>query len=420
MSMASEEALKARRRVVFGEADVSDFDDGDLPTEVMPLMMGPSHPAMHGTVRMALEVEGEKIKSADVQVGYLHRCFEKEAEYATWTQIFPYTDRLNYVSPMLNNVGYAIAVEKLLDIDGKIPERAQYIRVIVGEISRITDHLTCLGAGAMELGAFTVFFYLIKGREWLWELLEEVSGARLTHSYVRIGGVVADLPEGWSARLLEVLGKVRVALGDVDKLLTRNKIFRDRMDGVGVIAKADAAGWGLTGPVGRSTGLAYDVRKDHPYLVYDRFDFDVPVGSQGDNFDRYAVRLEEIFQSMRILEQAVAKIPTGPTIIDDPRVALPQKRETYNTIEAMIAHFKLIMDGLHVPAGEVYSFTEGGNGELGFYIVSNGEGRPWKCRVRPPCFANVSILPKVLPGLFIADVVPTFGMINMIGGECDR
>jgi NADH-quinone oxidoreductase subunit D len=213
---------------------------------------------------------------------------------------------------------------------------------------------------------------------------------------------------------------VQSAIRDVDKLLTRNKIFRDRMDGVAVIAKEEAAGWGLTGPVARSTGLAYDVRKDHPYLVYDRFDFDVPVGSAGDNFDRYAVRLEEMFQSMRILEQALAKIPDGPIILDDPRVALPEKRETYNTIEAMIAHFKLVMDGLHVPAGEIYSFSEGGNGELGFYIVSDGTGRPVKCRVRPPCFANVSILPKLLPGLFIADVVPTFGMLNMIGGECDR
>ena len=418
---SSSAQLEQRRRVVFGEADVTDFDENhDLPTEVMPLQMGPSHPAMHGTVRMVLEVEGEKIKTVDIQIGYLHRCFEKEAENATWTQIFPYTDRLNYVSPMLNNVGYAIAVEKLMGIEGKIPERAQYIRVIVGEISRITDHLTCLGAGAMELGSFTVFFYLIKAREWLWELLEEVSGARLTHSYVRIGGVVADLPAGWPDKLREVLGKARVALADADKLLTRNKIFRDRMDGVGIIDKADAAGWGLTGPVARSTGLAYDVRKDHPYLVYDRLDFDVPVGSAGDNFDRYAVRLEEIFQSMRILEQALTQIPVGPVIIDDARVALPAKRETYNTIEAMIAHFKLIMDGLHVPAGEVYSFTEGGNGELGFYIVSNGTGQPWKCRVRPPCFANLAILNKVLPGLFIADVVPTFGMINMIGGECDR
>jgi NADH-quinone oxidoreductase subunit D len=421
--MASETSSEpaVRRRVVFGEAEVSDFDESsDLPVESMPLRMGPSHPAMHGTIRIALEVEGEKIKTSDIQIGYLHRCFEKESESATWTQIFPYTDRLNYVSPMLNNVGYALAVEKLLDIDQKVPERAQYIRVIVGEISRIADHLTCLGASAMELGAFTVFFYLLKAREWLWELLEEISGARLTHAYVRIGGVIADMPEGWAGRLRDVLVKVRGAIADADKLLTNNKIFRDRMDGVGIIAKADAAGWGLTGPVARSTGLAYDVRKDHPYLVYDRLDFDVPVGSTGDNFDRYAVRLEEIFQSMRILDQALAKIPDGPILSDDVRVALPAKRETYNTIEAMIAHFKLIMDGIRVPPGEVYSFTEGGNGELGFYLVSDGTGRPWKCRVRPPCFANLAILDKILPGLFIADVVPTFGMINMIGGECDR
>jgi NADH-quinone oxidoreductase subunit D len=421
MSSESTSEPGARRRIVFGESDVSDFDQtNDLPVESMPLRMGPSHPAMHGTIRIALDAEGEMIKTCDIQVGYLHRCFEKESENATWTQIFPYTDRLNYVSPMLNNVGYALAVEKLLDIDQKIPERAQYLRVIVGEISRIADHLTCVGASAMELGAFTVFFYLLKAREWLWELLEEISGARLTHAYVRIGGVIGDMPEGWAARLRDVLGKVREAMGDADKLLTSNKIFRDRMDGVGVIAKEDAAGWGLTGPVGRSTGLAYDVRKDHPYLVYDRLDFDVPVGSTGDNFDRYAVRMEEILQSMRILDQALAKIPNGPIMVDDVRFALPPKRETYNTIEAMIAHFKLIMDGLHVPAGEVYSFTEGGNGELGFYIVSDGTGRPWKCRVRPPCFANLAILNKVLLGLFIADVVPTFGMINMIGGECDR
>jgi NADH-quinone oxidoreductase subunit D len=413
--------VPVRRRVVFGEAEVSDFeDDADLPTEVMPLQMGPSHPAMHGTVRMSLEVEGERVKTADIQVGYLHRGFEKESESATWTQVFPYTDRLNYVSPMLNNVGYALAVEKLIGIADRIPERAQYLRVIVGEVSRITDHLTCVAASAMELGAFTVFFYLIKAREWLYELLEEVSGARLTHSYVRIGGVVADLPSGWDGRLREVLAKTRIALKDADQLLTQNKIFRDRMDGVGVISKADCGAWGITGPVARSTGLAYDVRKDHPYLVYDRLDFDVPIGSTGDNFDRYAVRLEEIAQSMRMLEQALAKLPAGLTLIDDPRFALPAKRETYNTIEAMIAHFKLIMDGIHVPPGEVYSFTEGGNGELGFYLVSIGTGQPWKCRVRPPCFANTAILTKVLPGLFIADVVPTFGMINMIGGECDR
>ena len=409
------------RRVAIGFGDAANLAEADeLPTESMPLNMGPSHPAMHGTVRMVLEVEGEKIRTADVQIGFLHRCFEKEAENATWTQIFPYTDRLNYVSPMLNNVGYALAVEKLLDIDKKIPERAQFIRVIVGEISRITDHLTCLAASSMELAAFTVFFYLMKAREWLWELLEELSGARLTHSYVRIGGVVADLTDDFCPKLRDILRRCRAAISDADKLLTSNRIFRDRMDGIAIITRDDALGWGLTGPVGRSTGLDYDVRKDHPYLVYDRFDFDVPVGSKGDNFDRYAVRLEEMAQSMRILEQAMDLLPAGPVLIDDARVALPPKREVYNTIESMIAHFKLIMDGIVVPPGEIYSFSEGGNGELGFYIVSNGTGQPWKCRVRPPCFAHTAVLNKLLPGLFIADVVPTFGMMNMIGGECDR
>jgi NADH-quinone oxidoreductase subunit D len=408
------------RRVVMGIREAAELEELELPSETMPLNMGPSHPAMHGTVRMVLEVEGEKISSADIQVGYLHRCFEKESEYATYTQIFPYTDRLNYVSPMLNNVGYAIAVERLLGIDKQIPERAQYIRVIVGEISRITDHLTCLGAGAMELGAFTPFLYAIKFREWLWELLEELSGARLTHSYVRIGGVSGDLTEGFADKLRDVLRRGREVMVDVDKLLTRNRIFRDRMDGIGLIAKEDVGAWGITGPLARASGVAYDVRKDHPYLVYGDLDFDVPIGSVGDNFDRFAVRMEEMVQSMRLIEQGLDRIPDGPVLLEDPRVALPPKSETYNSIEAMISHFKLIMDGIRVPAGEVYSFTEGGNGELGFYIVSDGTGRPWKCRVRPPSFAHTAILTKVLPGLFIADVVPTFGMINMIGGECDR
>jgi NADH-quinone oxidoreductase subunit D len=387
----------------------------------MPLMMGPSHPAMHGTVRIALEVEGEKIKTADIQIGYLHRCFEKEAEYATWTQIFPYTDRLNYVSPMLNNVGYAMAVEKLLDIDDKIPERAQYIRVIVGEISRITDHLTCLGAGAMELGAFTVFFYLIKAREWLWELLEEVSGARLTHSYVRIGGVVADLPEGWPAKLLDILAKTRGVLGDADKLLTRNKIFRDRMDGVGHHRQGATSRDGADRSRGALDRLAYDVRKDHPYLVYDRLRLRRPRRLGGRQLRSLCLPHGGDLSIDAYPRTGAGQDPDGARHHRRSARGLPaQEARDLQHHRAMIAHFKLIMDGMHVPAGEIYSFTEGGNGELGFYIVSNGEGRPWKCRVRPPCFANLAVLTKVLPGLFIADVVPTFGMINMIGGECDR
>ena len=411
------------KKVVLGIKDVEDYldgDDEDMPTEPMTLNMGPSHPAMHGTVRIILTVEGETIKDADVQVGYLHRCFEKETEYATYTQAFPYTDRLNYLSPMLNNVGFAMAVEKLLGITELIPERAQYIRVIVGEMARICDHLTCLAAGAMELGAMTIFFWAIKVREWVWELLEELSGARLTHSYVRIGGVAYDLTPNFAEKMTALFPKIEKALKDLTDSLLENRIFRDRMDSTGVITQEMAIEYGWTGPCLRSTGVSYDVRRDHPYLFYDRFDFEVPVGSTGDNFDRYLVRIEEVHQSIRILKQSFVQIAPGAVVVDDPRIILPPKQEVYNTIEGMIGHFKLIVDGIKVPPGEVYSYSEGGNGELGFYIVSDGTGRPYRCRVRPPCFAITSTLQEMIIGGNIADIVPTFDMMNMIGGECDR
>lgn len=400
--------------------EMEEIEDIDLPTEPMKVNMGPSHPATHGTVRIILTIDGETVRDSDVQVGYLHRCFEKEAENATYTQIFPYTDRLNYVSPLLNNVGFALAVEKLLGLVEKVPERAQFIRVIVGEVSRIADHLTCLGASAMEVGAYTPFLWMIKFREWLWELLEELTGARLTHSYVRVGGVSQDLPGAWTEKLLATLRKGAETLVEVEALLVKNRIFRDRMDGVAVISAEDAVALGWTGPCLRSTGIPYDVRKDHPYLVYDRFDFDVPVGSTGDNYDRFAVRMEEIRQSTRILEQAIAQLPGGSVLLDEPRICMPPKNQVYNTIEKMIGHFKLIMDGIIVPPGEVYSYTEGGNGELGFYMVSDGSGRPYRCHVRSPCFIIMQSLSKLIQGAGIADIIPTFGMVNMIGGECDR
>ena len=421
--MALENTLApGQKQLVLGmqePADLLDIDD-ELPTEPMTLNMGPSHPAMHGTVRIVLTIEGEEVKHGDVQIGYLHRCFEKECEYATYTQCFPYTDRLNYVSPMCNNVGFALAVEKALGIAKDVPERAQYIRVIVSEMARLSDHLTCLCAGAMELGAFTIFLYFIKAREWIWELLEELCGARLTHSYVRVGGMAYDLPDGFAEKLRDVLRRTEDVVREGEGLLSENRIFRDRMDGVGVITKQEAIAYGWTGPTLRSTGVAYDVRKDHPYLVYDRFDFDIPVGSKGDNFDRFAVRLEEMRQSRRILEQALDQIAPGPVSVDNALIILPPKAEVYNTIEAMISHFKIIVDGVKVPAGETYSYTEGGNGELGFYLVSDGTGRPFRCRVRPPCFYVVAALPEMLKGLSVADIVPTFGMMNMIGGECDH
>jgi NADH-quinone oxidoreductase subunit D len=410
------------RQLVLGRKDVQDLSDEEteLPPDLMTVNMGPSHPAMHGTVRIVLTVDGERIVRGDVQPGYLHRCFEKESEYATYTQVFPYTDRLNYVSPMINNVGWAMAVEKLLGLTGKIPRRAEYVRVIVSEMSRMTDHLTCVGASAMELGAFTAFLYLLKSREWLYQLLEKVSGARLTHSYVRVGGVVNDLPPGFHDDLTQTLDKIESVMVEVDDLLTNNKIFYDRMVGVGAMSRADAIATGCVGPIARACGVDYDVRRDHPYSIYPEVEFDVPLGTKGDCYDRYLVRVVELKQSIRILRQCLQQIPEGPVMVDDPRVALPPKSDTYNTIESMIRHFKHIMDGVRVPPGEAYTFVEGGNGELGFFIVADGTGRPYKAYVRSPSFVHLSTAERLMHGHLIADVVPIFGMINMIGGECDK
>ncbi len=420
--MAAPRDVTSLKQLVLGRKDVQDLSDAEheLPPDLMTVNMGPSHPAMHGTVRIVLSVDGERIVKADVQPGYLHRCFEKESEHATYTQVFPYTDRLNYVSPMINNVGWAMAVEKLMDLTDRIPRRTEYIRVIISEISRITDHLTCVGASAMELGAFTAFLYALKAREWLYELLEKVSGARLTHSYVRVGGIAKDLPDGFSAELAHTLDQIEKVMIEVEGLLNNNKIFRDRMAGIGAMTRDDAIATGCVGPIARACGLDYDVRKDYPYSVYPEVEFDVPVGTTGDCFDRYLVRLEEMRQSVRILRQCLSQIPDGPTMVDDPRVSLPPKRDTYNTIESMIRHFKHIVDGIRVPPGEAYTFVEGGNGELGFYVVADGTGRPYKAYCRSPSFVHLSTSSRLIHGHLIADVVPIFGMINMIGGECDK
>ena len=420
--MAAPRDVTSLKQLVLGRKDAQDLSDNEqeLPPDLMTVNMGPSHPAMHGTVRIVLTVDGEKVVRSDVQPGYLHRCFEKESEYATYTQVFPYTDRLNYVSPMINNVGWAMAVEKLMGLTERIPRRTEYIRVIVSEMSRMTDHLTCVGASAMELGAFTPFLYFLKSREWLYELLEKVSGARLTHSYVRIGGLAKDLTEGFAGELTYTLDKIADVMVEVEGMLNGNKIFRDRMAGIGAMSKADAIATGCVGPIARACGVDYDVRKDYPYSVYPELEFDVPLGTTGDCFDRYLVRIEELKQSIRILRQCLKQIPDGPIMVDDPRVSLPPKRDTYNTIESMIRHFKHIVDGIRVPPGESYTFVEGGNGELGFYIVADGTGRPYKAYVRSPSFIHLSTAGQLIHNHFIADVVPIFGMINMIGGECDK
>lgn len=391
----------------------------DLPTRNMEISLGPSHPAMHGTVRMLVELDGETMVKTETEVGFLHRGFEKECETVHWAQVMPYTDRLNYVSPLINNFAFCQAVEKLLGVT--IPIRAKYIRVLAAEISRICDHITCCGAMAMEVGGFTPFLYMIEGRELLYDVIEELTGARVTVNYARPGGVAYDLPQGFEARCLEALSRAFKLVDDTDKLLTRNRIFIDRLSGVGCISAEQAIAHGITGPFLRSTGVDYDVRKAHPYDVYDRMEFDIPVGSHGDTYDRWLVRLAEMQQSRKIVQQALRQIEPGPVLLNDPRFVLPPKEEVHGQIEGLMNHFKLIIEGARVPAGEVYSYSEGANGELGFYLVSDGSGKPYKCRVRSPCFAIMQALDTVLlPGAMLSDVVPIFGSVNMIGGECDR
>lgn len=391
----------------------------ELATDRVMLNMGPIHPATHGTLRVIVELDGETIVSCDNQMGYLHRCFEKQSENATWTQVLPYTDRLNYVSPLMNNVGYVMAVEKLLGIE--VPDRAQYIRVIISEFSRIIDHLVCIGANLVDLGALTNFWYFWRPREEVYDLIEELTGTRMTTAYTRIGGLKDDLPEGWVEKAKKVMREaIPAGLRDVDALITKNRIFLERAVGVGAMTAEQAMDYGLTGPCLRACGVPYDLRKDQSYLVYDRFTFDIPVGENGDTYDRYIVRMEEMWQSLRILEQAFEQIPDGPINVDDPRVTLPPKDSVYGSIEALMNHFKIIMEGIQVPPGEVYHATEAANGELGFYIVSRGGGKPYKIKVRPPCFAIYSAFPEMIKGHMIADAIAILGSINIIAGELDR
>jgi len=392
--------------------------EASFPTKRMHLNLGPSHPAMHGTVRAVVDLDGEDIHSMKLDIGFLHRGFEKSCEGVTWTQVFPYTDRLNYVSSIMNNVGYALAVEKLCKID--VPDRAKYLRVLTSEMHRMCDHLTLVGAMGLELGAMTVLIYAMEARDIIWDRLTEICGARLTSNYARVGGVARDLPPGWGEKVLKTFSRVTELRDEIDKLLTRNRIVIDRCQGTGVISREDAINYGFTGPCLRATGEPYDVRKASPYLVYDRLEFDVPVGSRGDNFDRYLMRMEEMKQSDRIVRQCLEQMEPGEIALADYRYVLPPKPEVYGTIEGAMAHFKMIMEGIKVPAGEAYSFIEAANGELGFYVVSDGGGRPYKLGVRAPGWNMLMALPQMLEGQLLADLIPTFDTINMIGGEVEQ
>ena len=392
----------------------------DMQGEKMVLNMGPSHPATHGVLRIVLELDGEIITRAEPDVGYLHRGDEKIAENMTYTQFIPYTDRLDYLAPLANNVAYALAVEKLHGIDKDLPLRCQYIRVICCELARISAHLLGLGAFAMDVGALTVFLHTFTEREKIYNLIESLTGARFTTTYTRIGGVARDLPPGWVEQCRQFLKEVAVNFAESEKLLTRNRIFVDRTRDLGVISRADAIDFGLTGPNLRGSGVEYDLRKAHPYLVYDQLKFDIPVGSVGDCYDRYLVRMEEMRQSARIISQCLDQLPGGPVRIPDGKTVLPPKEKVLTAMEELIHQFILVTQGENAPPGEVYFGAENPKGELGFYINSKGGGTPHRLKIRAPSFVNLSILPHLLPGHMMSDTVSILGSLDFVMGECDR
>lgn len=391
----------------------------DLVDDQMDIQLGPSHPAMHGIVKLNTRLSGETIVDMSVEIGYLHRAFEKMCEHRDWNQNIVFTDRLNYCSAPANNAAYVSAVEKLMGIT--IPERGQWQRLIVTELARIADHLVCVGASVMELGGFSAYMYLIEGREVLWGIIDKLCGSRLTTSMSRVGGQAYELYEGFEKDVHEVFATVRGYLEDADKMLTRNRLFYDRMRNVGRVSKEDAIDFGFTGPVLRSTGCDYDVRTYAPHWTYDQVSFEVPTGDRGDNYDRYLIRMEEMEQAMRIVEQALVKMPTeGKSHVEDAKIFLSPKSECYNSIEGLIHHFKIIMDGPPVPKGEAYFAIESPNGEHGYFVVSDGTGKPYRVRARPTCLPMTMFFPELVKGQMVADIIPTFGSINMIGGELER
>ncbi len=390
----------------------------DESKDLVPLNIGPSHPATHGTLRIMAELDGEKIHRAGVEIGYLHRCFEKMAETHPYNQVIPYTDRLNYCSAPMNNVGYCKAVERALGVE--IPPKAQAIRVILCELSRIIDHIICVGANALDLGAMTSFFHLFTYREKVYTLFERLCGARLTVAMTRVGGMAQDPPEGWFDEVLQFCKEMRQGVDDLERLLTNNKIWIQRTRGVGSISAEEAIEWGYTGPCLRATGVSLDLRKADPYYGYETLDFDVPVGTSGDVYDRYLVRVEEMRQSIRILEQVAKNVPGGDYTIRDKGIVLPEKKDVYGNIEGLMNHFMLVIKGLRPAPGELYDATEAANGELGFYLVSDGSGKPYRLKVRPPCFAIYQSFPKQVTGGLVADVIAILGSMNLIAGELDR
>ncbi|MGZ3770773.1 MAG: NADH dehydrogenase (quinone) subunit D [Bdellovibrio sp.] len=389
-----------------------------LNDKYVPLNIGPSHTAMHGTLRVMAEMDGETIVRCNNEIGYLHRCFEKMAETHPYNQVIPYTDRLNYCSAPMNNIGYCKAVERLLGVE--IPAKAQAMRVILAELSRIIDHTIAIGTGAMDLGALTSFFYMFEMREKVYGLFEKLCGARLTVSMTRVGGMAQDAPEGWFDEVAALSKEIRKGTDEMASLVLDNKIFIKRTRDVCPVSAQDAIQWGYTGPLLRASGVNLDLRKAKPYYGYDALDFDIPVGTSGDIYDRYLVRFEEMRQSVRIIEQVCKNVPGGDYTIRDKGIVLPEKKDVYGNIEGLMNHFMLIIKGLRPPVGEVYDATEVANGELGFYLVSDGSANPYRLKVRPPCFAIYQSYPTVVKGAMLADAIATIASMNLIAGELDR
>jgi NADH-quinone oxidoreductase subunit C/D len=390
----------------------------DPDKHLVPINIGPSHPATHGTLRIMAELDGEIINRCNVEIGYLHRCFEKMSETHFYNQIIPYTDRLNYCSAPMNNIGFCKTVERLLGVE--LPPKAIAMRIILAELSRIIDHLVCIGTNAVDLGALTVFWYFFEQRERVYTLFEKLCGARLTVALTRVGGMAYDLPENWIPECLETCKGIRKAVDELDALLTGNKIFIGRTQGVGKISQEDAIAYAFTGPCLRAAGVNLDLRKAEPYYGYDQLDFEIPTGTNGDTYDRYLVRMEEMRQSLRIIDQVCKNMPEGDYTIRNKDIVLPDKKDVWGNIEGLMNHFMLVIKGLRPPVGEVYDYTEAANGELGFYLVSDGGPKPYRLKCRPPCFPIFSAFPQMMKGSYIADAVAALGSLNIVAGELER
>lgn len=395
-----------------------DAAEPELDSEHMLINLGPQHPATHGVLRLVCELDGETVLKVIPHIGYLHSSFEKLGEYRTWNQVVPLTDRMDYLSPLIYNCAYAMSVEKLMGI--QVTERCKVFRVILMEMERIFSHLLWLGTTAIDVGAFTPFLYAFQDREKVYKLHENYCGARITTSATRVGGMIADIPDGWIEQLKKFLGEVPRTIDEIDALLTTNGIHLGRTQNVGAITGEDAINYGFTGPNLRASGVPYDVRKDNPYYDYDTYDFEVPIGLHGDCYDRYLCRMEEMRQSVKILHQAIARLPGGPMDVPDPHVTLPTKTDCMSDMESMIHHFKLIMEGVKAPPGDCYFPVEGSKGELGMYLVSDGGAKPVRWRIRPPSFVNLSVIPKLAEGHLVSDLIMINASLDIVLGEIDR